>query len=85
MGYRIYYQEVQGTRVGPRQERKPPIMDPATTRAKLAGLEPGTKYRITVKATTEAGEGPELVPLHVLILLNTSLLLLVSPNWLRRI
>ncbi|CAG0901644.1 unnamed protein product, partial [Darwinula stevensoni] len=58
-GYRIYYQEVQGTRVGPRQERRPPIMDPATTRAKLAGLEPGTKYRITVKATTEAGEGPE--------------------------
>lgn len=56
-GYKIYYQTVKGTKVGPLMDRKPDISDPNTTRTKLAGLEPGTKYRIHVKAVTSAGEG----------------------------
>jgi hypothetical protein len=56
-GYRIYYQTVKGTKVGPLLERQPPITDPKQTRAKLAGLEPNIKYRIHIKATTRAGEG----------------------------
>ncbi|KAL1110491.1 hypothetical protein AAG570_008019, partial [Ranatra chinensis] len=52
----IYYQTVTGTKVGPLIE-KPPINDPNQTRAKLAGLEPATKYRIHINATTAAGEG----------------------------
>jgi hypothetical protein len=38
-------------------EREPHISDPNQTRSKLAGLEPGTKYRLHIKATTNAGEG----------------------------
>lgn len=56
-GYKIYYQTVKGTMVGPLLEREPHITDPKQTRAKLAGLEEGTKYRIHIKATTSAGEG----------------------------
>ncbi|XP_065202283.1 neuroglian isoform X2 [Planococcus citri] len=56
-GYKIYYQTVVGTELGPLQERHPQIDDPNKTRAKLAGLEPGTKYRIHINATTRAGEG----------------------------
>lgn len=56
-GYRIYYQTVKGTKVGPLIEREPHITDPKQTRAKLAGLETGAKYRIHIKATTRAGEG----------------------------
>ncbi|PSN43064.1 Neuroglian [Blattella germanica] len=56
-GYKIYYQTVKGTKVGPILEREPHISDPNQTRAKLAGLEPGTKYRLHIKATTNAGEG----------------------------
>jgi hypothetical protein len=55
-GYRIYYQTVTGTKVGPLIERRP-ITDPKVLHAKLAGLEPNTKYRIHIKATTRAGEG----------------------------
>ncbi|KAF4518843.1 hypothetical protein B566_EDAN006694 [Ephemera danica] len=55
-GYRIYYQTMKGTKVGPLLERDP-ITDPKQTRAKLAGLQPGTKYRVHIKATTRAGEG----------------------------
>ncbi|XP_054278770.1 neuroglian isoform X2 [Macrosteles quadrilineatus] len=58
-GYKVYYQTVKGTRVGPLMEREPHITDPNATRAKLAGLEPGTKYRIHIKATTNAGEGED--------------------------
>lgn len=58
-GYKIYYQTVKGTSVGPLMEREPHVSDPKVTRAKLAGLEPGTKYRLHVKATTNAGEGAE--------------------------
>lgn len=53
----IYYQTVKGTNVGPLIERKPQISDPKQLRVKLAGLEPATKYRIHIKATTAAGEG----------------------------
>lgn len=58
-GYRIYYQTVKGTKVGPMTEREPHISDPKQTRAKLAGLEPNTKYRVHIRATTKAGEGEE--------------------------
>jgi len=56
-GYKIYYQTVKGTKVGPLMERKPHVTDGKQTRAKLANLEPGTRYRIHVAATTGAGEG----------------------------
>lgn len=56
-GYRIYYQEVDGTRMGPLKEREPRIMKNRTDKAKVAGLKPHTKYRVTIKATTNAGEG----------------------------
>lgn len=58
-GYKIYFQKVQGTNIGPLQERKKEI-DPKFDRAKLAGLEPNTKYRIFIKAKTRAGEGKEM-------------------------
>lgn len=51
-GYHIFYQEVDGTKTGPISERDPPILDPTVTRAKLASLQPGTKYRIIIKAST---------------------------------
>ncbi|KAK8743667.1 hypothetical protein OTU49_001198 [Cherax quadricarinatus] len=56
-GYHIYYQEVKGTNTGPQSERDPPINDPLLTRAKLASLKPGTKYRITIRARTAMGLG----------------------------
>ncbi|UYV67407.1 CHL1 [Cordylochernes scorpioides] len=56
-GYNIYYEEVDGTEIGDKMERHPPINDPRETRAKLAGLKPNTKYRVTVAARTRAGEG----------------------------
>ncbi|KAI8420452.1 hypothetical protein MSG28_008940 [Choristoneura fumiferana] len=55
-GYKIYYQKVTGTSLGPLQERKK-LIDPKFDRAKLAGLEPNTKYRIEIRAKTKAGEG----------------------------
>lgn len=58
-GYRIYYQEVNGTAVGANLERPHQISDPKETSAKLAGLKSNTKYRIHVTATTKAGEGDE--------------------------
>lgn len=58
-GYHIYYQTVRGTELGPLSERDPPIRDPMVTRAKLASLEPGSKYRISIKARTDAGVGTE--------------------------
>jgi hypothetical protein len=56
-GYRIYYQEVEGTRLGPLLERKPRIMNVRADKAKLAGLKPHWKYRVTIRATTKTGEG----------------------------
>lgn len=57
-GYRIYSQRVtEGSQLGPIQERQPRIMKDTTGRAKLAGLKPHSKYRVTIKATTNAGEG----------------------------
>lgn len=55
-GYKIYYKKMTGTQEGPLQERKKEI-DPKFDRAKLAGLEPNTKYRIEIRAKTKAGEG----------------------------
>ena len=56
-GYRIYYAEVQGNNLGPLLEREPSIRNNFTSRAKLAGLRPHSKYRVTIRATTVAGEG----------------------------
>ena len=58
-GYKIYYEEVKGTYLGPKMEREPHISDPKITRTKLAGLKPNTKYRLHITATTKAGEGEE--------------------------
>lgn len=57
-----------GTATGPLQERKKEI-DPKFDRAKLAGLEPNTKYRIEIRAKTRAGEGERYVGLLTLIIL----------------
>lgn len=56
-GYKIYYQVVDGTSLGPRLEREPHVTDPEATTAKLAGLQPDTKYRVHIRATTRVGEG----------------------------
>ena len=72
-GYRIYYSKVRstsgqifpctcfsqvtGTHIGPELEREPRIFNNRTDKAKLAGLEPHSKYRVTIKATTRPGEG----------------------------
>ncbi|XP_044013518.1 neuroglian isoform X1 [Aphidius gifuensis] len=58
-GYRIYYQIVDGTSLGLLLERQPHVYDPEITSAKLASLAPNTKYRVHVRATTEAGEGAD--------------------------
>lgn len=60
-GYRIYYEPVNETRLGPLLERKPHITDSEATNAKLAMLAPDTKYRIHIRATTKIGEGNEYV------------------------
>ena len=61
IGYRIYSQHVtDGSTLGPIQEREPRIMKDTTGRAKLAGLKPHSKYRVTIKAETNAGEGIHL-------------------------
>lgn len=56
-GYKIYFQTVNGSKIEPAMERHPAIRDPEATSTKLAGLNPQTKYRITIRATTKAGEG----------------------------
>ncbi|KAA0202421.1 hypothetical protein HAZT_HAZT000084 [Hyalella azteca] len=58
-GYHIFYRTVQGTELGPQSERDPPIRDPLVTRAKLARLDPNTKYRISIRARTKVGQGSE--------------------------
>ncbi|XP_049817561.1 neuroglian isoform X2 [Aethina tumida] len=56
-GYNIYYATVDNAmEVSQPIERTPQITDPNRLRAKLAGLSPGTKYRIYISATTSAGE-----------------------------
>ena len=56
-GYRIYYEEVHGTQLGPKLEKHPEISDPTATRTKLVGLKSATKYRITIQARTNVGQG----------------------------
>ncbi|CAG2175648.1 unnamed protein product [Oppiella nova] len=56
-GFRIFYQKVLGTQLDSRLERSPKIEDPLTTNARLAGLMPQTKYRVTIHATTTKGLG----------------------------
>jgi neuronal cell adhesion molecule len=57
IGYRIFYEEVHGTQLIAKLERQPQIRDPLMTGAKLAGLKPATKYRITIHAETKMGMG----------------------------
>lgn len=59
MGYKVKYQSVKGTKVGPLLERSPSIDDPTKTTAKLAGLEPSTRYRIHIQGYTKAGDGAD--------------------------
>uniref|UniRef100_A0ABD2WQQ1 Neuroglian n=1 Tax=Trichogramma kaykai TaxID=54128 RepID=A0ABD2WQQ1_9HYME len=56
-GYKITYQIVNGSKIGNEIERRPPITDPEATNAKLSGLMPETKYRISIRGTTRAGSG----------------------------
>lgn len=58
-GYRIYYQIVNGTKLGTLLERKPHVTDSQATSAKLAALAPDTIYRVHIRATTKIGEGNE--------------------------
>jgi len=58
-GYKIYYQVINGTKLGKLLERKPHVMDPQATSAKLAALAPDTIYRVHIRATTKVGEGNE--------------------------
>lgn len=58
-GYRIYYQVMNGTKLDMLIERKPEVTDPDATSAKLAALQPDTKYRIHIHATTRMGQGNE--------------------------
>ncbi|XP_055389470.1 neuroglian isoform X2 [Condylostylus longicornis] len=58
-GYKIYYEVVDGTGLGPKMERNPQIRNPNAREAKLGGLFPNTKYRISIVATTKMGEGAE--------------------------
>ncbi|XP_061709263.1 neuroglian isoform X3 [Cydia pomonella] len=55
-GYKVYYAKTVGTQVEPWVERKN-VIDSKFDRAKLAGLQPDTKYRIELRAMTKAGEG----------------------------
>ncbi|XP_018565737.1 neuroglian isoform X1 [Anoplophora glabripennis] len=56
-GYNIYYAQVDNSmKVYQPVPRNPQIRDPTRKRAKLAGLQPGTKYRIYISATTSVGE-----------------------------
>lgn len=56
-GYRIFYETVDGTELGTKQERFPRIEDPKITGVKLGNLKSGTKYRITINAVTKVGLG----------------------------
>lgn len=59
IGYKVYYQIVEGTSVLKIREREPHIKDPEATKVKLAGLKPETEYRVHVVAITRVGEGAE--------------------------
>ncbi|XP_067206790.1 neuroglian isoform X2 [Linepithema humile] len=56
-GYNVYYQTVNNTQLGTMLERRPHIIDPKATQAKLAELAPDTKYRVHIAAKTRVGEG----------------------------
>ena len=55
--YRIYYSKLQGKTVGPKMGREPIIGPDEGTTTTLEGLEPQSRYRVTVTATTQGGEG----------------------------
>ena len=57
-GYKISYREVIGTELGDVITRDP-ITNLMYLKYKLAGLKPATKYRISIRAFTNGGEGEE--------------------------
>lgn len=58
-GYQIYYQEVNGTNLGPLKKRASKTLDPDVEHAKLSELKSETNYRIHVVGLTKVGEGNE--------------------------
>ena len=56
-GYRIYYSQLKGKTVGPKIGGEPIIGPDEGTTTTLEGLEPQSRYRVTVTATTQGGEG----------------------------
>lgn len=56
IGYSVFYEELKGTRVEAKIEKKPRPNE-SQTRIRLGALKPDTIYRITVHALTRAGQG----------------------------
>lgn len=56
IGYSVFYEEMNGTRVENKIESKPRPNE-SQTRVRLGHLKPDTTYRITVHALTRAGQG----------------------------
>jgi neuronal cell adhesion molecule len=54
-GYKIRYQVVY-TDLDKLFRRKPHVMDPQATSAKLSALAPDTRYSVSISATTRVGE-----------------------------
>lgn len=59
-GYKISFALVNGTKVD-REIEKEPILDPNRLHTKLAGLQPNSKYRIYISATTKEGASKKYV------------------------
>ncbi|GAB6022659.1 hypothetical protein CHUAL_006750 [Chamberlinius hualienensis] len=55
LGYKLYYESIIGTELGPLIERA--IDDPHATVGRICGLRRNTKYRILIRAFTRAGLG----------------------------
>uniref|UniRef100_A0A3Q2NVG7 Fibronectin type-III domain-containing protein n=1 Tax=Fundulus heteroclitus TaxID=8078 RepID=A0A3Q2NVG7_FUNHE len=60
-GYSIQYSTMEGNRTAKRVDRIPPGSSPYL----LENLEKWTEYGITVRALTEAGDGPESLQLLI--------------------
>ncbi|GAB6021405.1 hypothetical protein CHUAL_004014 [Chamberlinius hualienensis] len=57
LGYKLYYEQVDGTQLGPLIEREPAIDNPHATVGRISGLQRNTKYRVIIRAFTIAGLG----------------------------
>lgn len=65
IGYSVFYEEMIGTRVDTKIEKKPRPNE-SQTRIKLSNLKPDTNYRITVCALTRAGQGKTACPVFMI-------------------